>query len=186
VKRRVWGTAAVALAAGAAGVLWSQRKLHHPDSTEAGQVPPTDSPAEALWTQTVERVDGTSWPLQSLRGQRVVVNLWATWCPPCIREMPMLDRVYRAQPRQDARASWRLLGLAIDRRDAVARYLKDNPVSYDVAIAGMETISWSRSLGNSSGGLPFTIDFGVDGQIRHQKVGEITEAELIGWGLSKS
>src|SRR5258708_1801560 len=70
-------------------------------ATEVGQVP----------SLAVPELDGKTFDLGALRGQVVIVNFWATWCPPCRQEMPMLDAFYR---RYHARGV-ELIGLSADR-----------------------------------------------------------------------
>jgi thiol-disulfide isomerase/thioredoxin len=194
MKRRTWGLAAVALGAAGAGAVWRARQdKSAPLSsaiTEAGTADGGSSnaplaDAASLWSQTFERLDGTAWPLASLKGQAVILNFWATWCPPCLREMPMLDRFHQSQAKAGGGVGWRLIGLAVDRREAVAAYLAKNPVSYDLAVASLDVIGWSRALGNGMGGLPFTVAFGPQGEVLHRKLGEISEAELRNWPAPK-
>lgn len=194
MNRRALTLAAVALGAGATGVLWRSRQDLAPAPAAGGPTGHSSTPAAgasnvsegSLWSQSVERLDGTTWSLDALRGQPIIVNFWATWCPPCIREMPLLDRFIQGQRPPAGQARWRLLGLAIDRRDAVARFLEQNPVSYDIALASVDAIAWSRSLGNASGGLPFTVAFDLQGRPLYQKVGEISEPELMRWVVPRS
>jgi len=194
MNRRALTLAAVALGAGATGLLWRSRQDASPALGAGEQAGHSSAPAAtvgtapeaSLWSQSVERVDGTTWSLSTLRGQPVIVNFWATWCPPCVREMPMLDRFIQGQRPTAGQARWRMLGLAVDRREAVTRFLEQNPVSYDIAVASLEAIAWSRTLGNASGGLPFTVAFNLQGHPIYQKVGEISETELRSWTAPRS
>ncbi len=185
MKRRTVTLGLVAGAATAAGLLWNLRQewtAPQAPTTPLASLPPTAGKGQAddFWAHSVERVDGSPLPLASLRGQALIVNFWATWCPPCVREMPLIDRFHREQ-QQAAGKGWRILGLAIDRREAVAQFLAQSPVSYDVALAGLEGTGWSRALGNAGGGLPFTVAFGQNGQLLYSKLGELSEPELRSW-----
>ncbi|MFY8089328.1 MAG: TlpA family protein disulfide reductase, partial [Rubrivivax sp.] len=60
-------------------------------------------------------------------------------------------------------------------------YLKANPVSYDIAVAGFDAMQWGRDWGNDKNGLPFTVAFSADGRILHRKLGELSEGELDQW-----
>jgi thiol-disulfide isomerase/thioredoxin len=119
--------------------------------------------------------------LVTLRGRPLLVNFWATWCPPCIEELPLLSSFFQ----QNRAKGWQVLGIAVDQPDAVNRFLARSPVSFAVAMAGMAGLELSKSLGNLSGGLPFTVVLTADGEVAHRKIGRVTEADLSAWsGLS--
>lgn len=167
---RRWTVAAVAVlaAAAGAGVAWRRLGL---------DAPPAGAQAESFWQQRFATPDGGSLALASLRGRPLLVNFWATWCPPCVEEMPLLSRFYD----ENKANGWQLLGLAVDRPEAVQRFLARAPVSFPVALAGLEGTNISRSLGNVAGGLPFSVLFGADGQLRQRKLGQLRAADLTEW-----
>jgi thiol-disulfide isomerase/thioredoxin len=119
--------------------------------------------------------------LATLRGRPLLVNFWATWCPPCVEELPLLSSFFR----QNSAKGWQVLGIAIDQTDAVNRFLVRSPVSFAVVMAGLAGLELSKSLGNLSGGLPFTVVLAANGEVAHRKIGRVTEADLSAWsGLS--
>lgn len=115
--------------------------------------------------------------MATLQGQPLLLNFWGSWCPPCVAEMPELDRF----AREMAPAGWRVLGLAVDNPKAVREFLATRPVGYTIALAGFEGADLSRQLGNTQGGLPYTVAFNAAGQVVHQKAGQTTLAELRSW-----
>jgi thiol-disulfide isomerase/thioredoxin len=159
------GVAAVAAAAGAGGYLWQRR------------AEPADTASAALWALDFETPGPNRLAMASLRGQPLVLNFWATWCPPCVREMPALDRFYRDHRAQ----GWQVLGLAADNAEAVRKFLADTPVGFAIALAGFAGIDLSSRLGNSSGGLPFTVLYGREGQVLQRHIGETQYEQLAGW-----
>lgn len=168
MKRRLWLTTAVAAAASGAGLAW-------------WRVRPQGTPApDALWTLELERPQGGSVSLATLRGQPLLVNFWATWCPPCIKEMPALDRF----SRDFAASGGRVLGVAIDGAAPVREFLQHRPVGYEVALAGLAGSDLMRQLGNSGGVLPFTVLLDAKGVIRQRKPGETTQEELSRWAAA--
>ena len=170
VARRHWllggAVAAAAVAAGAGWSLWRQR------GTAAGAGAQAD-----LWSSSFDTPAGTRLAMADLRGQKLVLNFWAPWCPPCVREMPALDRFQRNfGPR-----GWRVVGLAADKLGPVREFLARAPVSFEIGLAGFTGIELSRRLGNEAGGLPFTLLFGRDGALRQRHSGETHYAQLAQW-----
>lgn len=167
--RRRWlvtgGVAVAALGLGAGTALWRHRAA----SGGAGEaIDP------ALWSTRYERPEGGELDLATLRGKPLLVNFWATWCPPCIEELPLIDAFFR----QQAAAGWQVAGLAIDRPEAVRRFLANAPVSFPVGIAGLAGTDLVRRLGNTAGGLPFTLVLGSDGRVSARKMGRLDRTDL--------
>lgn len=79
---------------------------------------------------------------------------------------------------------WQVVGLAIDRLDAVRGFLERVPVSFPVALAGIPGAELMRELGNTTGGLPFSLVFDAEGRIRERKLGELKPEDLTAWGHS--
>ena len=159
------GVAAVAAAAGAGGYLWQRR------------TDPADTAGAELWTLDFETPGADRLAMASLRGKPLVLNFWATWCPPCVREMPALDRFHR----EHSARGWQVLGLAADNAEAVRKFLAVTPVGFAIALTGFAGIELSQRLGNASGGLPFTLVFGRDGQVLQRHTGETQYDQLASW-----
>jgi thiol-disulfide isomerase/thioredoxin len=138
---------------------------------------PEASVLDEFWAQELPTPGGAGLALRALRGRPLVINFWATWCPPCVKEMPELDRFARAFSGQ----GWQVLGVAIDQADPVRTFLKSTPVSFPIVLAGTEGLSWVRRLGNAAGGLPFSVAVSSQGVVTHQKLGATDFAELSSW-----
>ncbi|MDP3760204.1 MAG: TlpA disulfide reductase family protein [Ramlibacter sp.] len=160
------GVAGAAALAGAGAALWKWR-------VEAGR----RDAAAVLWPMSFDTPTGATLAMQSLRGKPLVLNFWATWCPPCVEELPLLDRFYR----ENAAKSWQVVGLAIDQPSAVRKFLERAPVSFPIAIAGLGGTELGHALGNLGGGLPFTVVVGAGGDVLQRKMGRVTAADLAGW-----
>jgi thiol-disulfide isomerase/thioredoxin len=146
-------------------------------------MPPADSADFArLWAARFEQIPSGELTMASLRGKPLVVNFWATWCPPCVKEMPELDRFAQAHAAQ----GWQVLGLAIDQRSAVQQFLGKTPVRFPIALAGAEGTQWVRELGNPAGGLPFTAVFDAQGRLVQRKLGATDQEELRRWAAALS
>jgi thiol-disulfide isomerase/thioredoxin len=185
MKRRSWLLAGGAAAV--AGVAW--REWPRPGAALAA-AGPAEAPAAAfaagdageasIWLASFALPDGQPLAMATLRGTPLVVNFWGTWCPPCVKEMPELDRF----ARQFAALGGRVVGLAVDNAKAVREFLARQPVGYTIALAGFEGTDLSRKLGNTSGALPFTAVFDRQGRLAQRKLGETSFDELARWSKS--
>ena len=170
----VVGVAAAAAAAGA-GVAWWRRG---PAPTASADAQPVDADALAtLWALRLDRPEGGTLAMADLRGKPLLINFWATWCPPCVKEMPELDRFHQAFSPQ----GWQVVGLAIDGPTAVRQFLAKVKVGFPIGLAGLGGTELVRSLGNAQGALPFSVLIGANGQVLQRKLGETSFAELAGW-----
>ncbi|HEY8358165.1 MAG TPA: TlpA disulfide reductase family protein [Ramlibacter sp.] len=164
-RRVVLSLGAAAVAAGAGVGVWRSR---------AGGA---DGAADALWDLSFQTPQGANLAMASLRGRPLLVNFWATWCPPCVEEMPMLDAFFRRQ----SGSGWQVVGLAIDQPSAVRTFLQRTPVTFPIGLAGMEGTALGKGLGNQTGGLPFTVVLDAGGAVRERRMGRVTEADLQAW-----
>ena len=122
--------------------------------------------------------DGRTLSNADIAGRVVVLNFWAPWCPPCVREMPELDRFARSP----AGARALVIGLAIDEQAAVDRFLAAHPVSFPIAVLGYAGLAWARRLSNDPNvALPFTAVFDRSRRLAQHKFGATNAAELSGW-----
>ena len=169
--RRRWLFASVAGAAALTGVglAWWQGRPNN--NMGAAPLP--------FWDMAFPTPDGTLMAMRGLAGKPLLLNFWAPWCPPCVEEMPLLDRFYA----ENHEKNWQVLGMAVDQAAAVSRFLGHTPVRFPVTLAGMAGVELSRSLGNLDGGLPFTVVLNSAGQIVQRKMGRVNAQELEQWSV---
>jgi thiol-disulfide isomerase/thioredoxin len=177
MKRRtaLYGGVAAAAGLAGAGAAWWRNQAHGIGEglpTAAG--PGVD--AAQFWDLTFETPEGKALPMRSFRGKPLLVNFWATWCPPCVEELPLLDSFYTAQ-----RGRLQMVGLAVDQPSAVRKWLQAKPLGFSVVMAGLSGTELSKSLGNTAGSLPFTAVFNAVGEVMYRKIGKVTPEELFLW-----
>jgi peroxiredoxin len=148
-------------------VLLYQRAL--PQASAALDFGGSSEPAPLF---TLATLDGDSISLADLRGQVVLVNFWASWCPPCRVEMPGFERVYRER----ARDGFTIVGIATDvhARQRIRAFLVDHDITYPTLLATPAVI---RDYGGINA-LPESFLIDRDGRIRHRVIGFFTEPAL--------
>lgn len=160
----LWAGVAIGAAALGAGVAtWRWR----PREADA-------QAAEILFGQTLPDAAGRPLALSTFAGRPLVVNFWATWCPPCVEEMPELSELHD----QLAPRGLRMLGIGIDQGDKIAEFARRTPVSYPLVVAGMGGTELGRRFGNTSGALPFTVLLDRRGGIAHRILGRVDIARV--------
>ena len=130
--------------------------------------------AAALQAADFADLTGKTIKLSEWKGKILVCNFWATWCPPCRREIPMLMTL-----RKDlAPSGVEVVGIAVDSVAKVVEFSRRVQISYPVLIALGDGLALMRELGNTEGGLPYTVVLRRDGSIGYRKLGELSEAVL--------
>ncbi len=163
--------AAVALAAGVAGFALRQGM---PASAAAAAQGAALS-GEALLGLTLADPDGVEQPLAQWRGKVLVINFWATWCPPCLKEIPE----FAAVSRRHAEAPVQFVGISIDSIDNVRTFRAEVDVPYPLLMGSTQTLKLAADLaGSSVQALPITAILDRRGDVHHIRLGILSEADL--------
>ena len=120
-------------------------------------------------------LDGRAFTLADYKGKLVIINFWATWCAPCLHEIPVLVKM---QERYGAQG-FQLVGPAVDDIEDARRAAPGLKFNYPVAVGTPEAmLDLMTQLGNEQGGLPFSVLIGADGRVLERQLGEYSEVEL--------
>jgi thiol-disulfide isomerase/thioredoxin len=162
---RVVAAAAIAVIALAAGVYLALER----------RAAAVDAAAVSALTRTMfPDLAGEQVSLERWRGKVIVVNLWASWCPPCREEIPGLVRTQQ----KFASNGVQIVGIAFDSAAKSRQAAAELGINYPVLVAGLEAIDLTRKLGNRAGGLPYTLVLDRQGSPVATHLGILSEADL--------
>jgi thiol-disulfide isomerase/thioredoxin len=130
--------------------------------------------ADALLGVRLPDLTGRLRQLSEWRGRVLVCNFWATWCAPCREEMPLLV----ATRAKYAANGVEVVGIAVDNAGKVAQFAKSLGITYPILLSEADGLEQMRRLGNSSGGLPYTVFLDREGRVAHCKLGALKQADL--------
>jgi thiol-disulfide isomerase/thioredoxin len=120
-------------------------------------------------------LSGKAHSMSEWQGKVRVINFWATWCPPCLKEMPEftnLQNQYAAQGLQ-------FIGIALDDPEPVKEFIAAQKVNYPILLGGEQGTQIAHNLGNLVDTVPFTVIVNKKGQVVKSKIGELTKEELL-------
>ena len=110
--------------------------------------------------------------LKIWRGQPLIINFWATWCVPCVKEMPMLSEFAQSHPHI------RVVGIGLDTQANMLLFSQRLSISYPLWAGGITGLNLQSRLGNTQAKLPYTVALDRDGYIVFSKMGQLTPEEL--------
>ena len=179
-KKKLAAFAAVAVMFGALGAVFGLKKDAAPVTTAMA---PTGTPDRAgpahtasanLYARTLDDLSGKPQALSQWKGKPLLVNFWATWCGPCVQEMPELSAI----ANEEAGKRFNVIGVGIDSTTAMSEFAAKHNIKYPLLVGGMGGTDIAREFGNANGGLPFTVLIGADGQVRKTYLGKLKFDEL--------
>jgi thiol-disulfide isomerase/thioredoxin len=179
-RATVLGLAAIAVAAGIGGFLASRHLTAPPPA------PPAESLPTAAAATTIPAVrpvfvlkddKGVARSIEEWNGRPLAINFWATWCPPCRREIPLLNELRRRHSGDGLE----IVGVAVDFREDVLAYMQKTPIEYPILIGEQDGLDAAKAFGMETMGYPFTVFTDSQGRIITVHVGELhsDQAEAI-------
>jgi thiol-disulfide isomerase/thioredoxin len=142
-------------------------------ATSPAAAPPA-SPVASLLSQSLANADGTMQALAQWRGRPLVVNFWATWCTPCVEEMPALS----ALQTEIAARKVQIIGIGIDSPTNIRQFASTYKITYPLYVGGLGGTDLTRAFGNQGGSLPYTVLIGADGKVVKRYLGKLKMDEL--------
>ncbi|MES2024750.1 MAG: TlpA disulfide reductase family protein [Pseudomonadota bacterium] len=166
MRRNVFLYGAIALFFAAVGIYFGT-KHHTPADPE--------SPAVAnFFAQQLEDSNSKMQPLSQWQGKTLIINFWATWCAPCVEEMPELTELQTELLPKNIQ----ILGVGIDSANNIREFATKYKITYPLYIAGINGSELSRQFGNQAGGLPFTVIIGPKGDVKKTYLGRLKMDQL--------
>ena len=174
---RVALMAGVALLA-AAGGYYAAMYLAGPAPAPVSTTAPPSAPAELIGQRRPDFAHrdpaGRIWSAADFDGQPLLLNFWATWCAPCIEEMPMLSTLQRDL----AARGLRVVGIALDDPERAAAFAADLDLAYPVLVGETDVVMTGQRYGNRGGMLPFTVLVDAQGIVRWTHLGALQAADV--------
>ena len=154
--------------AGASGFLLQQHlsKSEHTDKAITSAVINQPAPEFAM-----KDLDGNIRNITDWKGKVILLNFWATWCPPCLKEIPDFIELQNEYKNSD----FQIIGIAIDNIDAVKSFATSHAMNYPVIPAETEAIDLGQRYGNTIGALPYSVFINQKGDVTHTITGELSK-----------
>jgi thiol-disulfide isomerase/thioredoxin len=175
VNRSTLAILALAIIAGSLGVWLGQRSMAPPPLQHAPLTVDTIAIGQRLPEARLPDLDGVERAIDEWAGTLTVINFWASWCAPCIEEMPILAAFH--EHHDDAQ----VLTIALDRPELARAFLDELGIDLPALVAEPGPQDLSVRLGNSRGVLPYTVVVDAGWRLRERHLGKVDRDMLEAW-----
>ncbi len=131
--------------------------------------PPADTAVGALMQLSLKDAQDRSRKMSEWKGKILLLNFWASWCAPCVEEMPELVMLQTDWSDKNLQ----IIGIGIDSPANIRQFAQNHKITYPLLLGGLEGTELSRQFGNDAGGLPFTVLIAPDGTVRKTYMGRL-------------
>ena len=122
----------------------------------------------------LENIEGETISIVEFRGEKTLINFWATWCRPCRKEMPMLNGVFLSQDP----SKFSVVGIAIDKPEKVTQFVAELGIDFPIMVGQSEAYDVMKDLGNEALTLPYTILIDEEGEVVWSKNTELKHSDM--------
>lgn len=119
-------------------------------------------------------LSGNTRDINEWSGKVLVINFWATWCPPCLKEVPEFVELQKKYGDRGLQ----FVGIALQKPEEVVEFAREHAMNYPVLTGEMAVITVAQSYGNTQGALPYTAVIDRAGVIRYTKIGQMPGTRL--------
>ena len=154
----------VAILALTAGIVAKKQLLPHTKQTQS-----------TLPAFSLPDISGKQRSINEWQGNVLLINFWATWCPPCRKEIPE----FIALQEQYAAKGFTVIGIALDDKEAIDQYLAETKINYPLLLATNEGTKLTRQLGNTIDAVPFSLLVDRNGNIVYRQPGELSKEKIL-------
>lgn len=133
-----------------------------------------NQPAQIRPDLVLQGIDGQPHRLSEWNGKLLLLNFWATWCAPCLKEIPLLVKTQERLGPQGLQ----IVGVAMDQPEPVRAFIQRLRMNYPVLVGEGDVANAMDALGDELGALPFSVLIAPDGRILRRVSGDLSEEEL--------
>ncbi len=174
MSRRGW--LLLALASGALIAVGATLRARAPGASESNDGP-AQRAAREIYALTLDDADGRAQALAQWKGTVLVVNFWATWCTPCVAEMPDLDRLQQEYAGKNVA----IVGIGTENQAKVRQFRDRMGLRLPLLAGGYDSLALARAFGDVQGVLPYTVLLSAQGVVLHSQTGALPPGQLRGW-----
>jgi thiol-disulfide isomerase/thioredoxin len=128
-----------------------------------------------LSTISLPNLKGEMQSLSKWQGKTLIINFWATWCPPCLKEIP--DFIALQEEFKDKNIQF--IGIALEDQQTVVDYHAKMNINYPILIGEFSGTQIARLWGNTLNTVPFTVVINPQGEIIHRQMGEFSKQQIL-------